>query len=218
MRSHLLCLRVYCAVFSILVLSVSVSVADEQAEAEYRKVIEGRAAKIVETLGIEEHAQVAYVTQLIADQYANLRAIHDPRDAELDRLKADNSLDEAVKQLQREQIEQNAELQVFRLHRSFVSKLAAELPPEQVSQVKDGMTYGVLGHTLGGYKRLLPEMTDEQLKAIEAMLLEAREYAMDGGSSDEKHGWFRKYKGRINNYLSSQGYDIKAAEARLKKQ
>ena len=28
----------------------------------------------------------------------------------------------------------------------------------------------------------------------------------------EKHGWFGKYKGRINNYLSKAGYDMKKAE------
>jgi hypothetical protein len=32
---------------------------------------------------------------------------------------------------------------------------------------------------------------------------------MDAGSSDEKHKWFGKYKGRINNYLSAAGYDMK---------
>ncbi|MNR53744.1 hypothetical protein D3C85_1738080 [compost metagenome] len=31
---------------------------------------------------------------------------------------------------------------------------------------------------------------------------------MDGGSSKEKHAWFGKYKGRINNYLSKEGYDL----------
>ena len=45
-----------------------------------------------------------------------------------------------------------------------------------------------------------------------ANLLEAREYAMDAGSSEEKHGWFGKFKGRINNYLSKAGYDLRAAE------
>jgi hypothetical protein len=40
-------------------------------------------------------------------------------------------------------------------------------------------------------------------------LKEARELAMDGESSDKKHAIFGKYKGRINNYLSAQGYDMK---------
>ncbi len=35
-----------------------------------------------------------------------------------------------------------------------------------------------------------------------SLLWEAREHAIDGGSSEEKHAWFGKYKGRIiNNYL-----------------
>jgi hypothetical protein len=38
---------------------------------------------------------------------------------------------------------------------------------------------------------------------------------MDGGSSEEKHALFGKYKGRINNYLSAQGFDLKAAENEL---
>jgi hypothetical protein len=31
---------------------------------------------------------------------------------------------------------------------------------------------------------------------------------MDAGSSDEKHSVFGKYKGRINNYLSANGYNL----------
>jgi hypothetical protein len=31
---------------------------------------------------------------------------------------------------------------------------------------------------------------------------------MDAESSEKKHWWFGKYKGRINNYLSAQGYDL----------
>jgi hypothetical protein len=48
-----------------------------------------------------------------------------------------------------------------------------------------------------------------------ANLLEAREHAMDGGSSEEKHAIFGKYKGRINNYLSKQSFDLKTAEKEL---
>jgi hypothetical protein len=40
-------------------------------------------------------------------------------------------------------------------------------------------------------------------------LVEARELAMDEGSSEKKHAVFGKYKGRINNYLSAEGYDMK---------
>ena len=74
------------------------------------------------------------------------------------------------------------------------------------------MTYGVVPITFDGYQQMLPELTDEQRHEIHAQLLEAREYAMDAGSSDAKHAVFGKYKGRINNYLSRAGIDLKQAE------
>jgi len=49
----------------------------------------------------------------------------------------------------------------------------------------------------------------EQKDKMYAWLVEARELAMDEGSSDAKHAVFGKYKGRINNYLSAAGYDMK---------
>ena len=59
---------------------------------------------------------------------------------------------------------------------------------------------------------MIPKLTEEEKEQIMIWLVEAREYAIDGGSSKEKHGWFKKYKGRINNYLSARGYDLKKEE------
>ncbi len=56
---------------------------------------------------------------------------------------------------------------------------------------------------------MLPNLTEKQKARIMTWLVEAREHAMNGGTSEEKHAWFGKYKGRINNYLSSEGYDLK---------
>jgi len=40
---------------------------------------------------------------------------------------------------------------------------------------------------------------------------------MDAGSSEKKHQWFGKYKGRINNYLAAAGINMKQAEQDWKK-
>jgi hypothetical protein len=56
---------------------------------------------------------------------------------------------------------------------------------------------------------MLPRLTQEQKDKMYAWLVEARELAMDEGSSDAKHAVFGKYKGRINNYLSAAGFDMK---------
>ncbi len=38
---------------------------------------------------------------------------------------------------------------------------------------------------------------------------------MDGGSANEKSAIFKKYKGKINNYLDKQGYNVKQAQKDL---
>ena len=63
--------------------------------------------------------------------------------------------------------------------------------------------------SLRNLEDMLPNLTPEQKTKIYEWLKEARELAMDEGSSNKKHAMFGKYKGRINNYLSAQGYDMK---------
>ena len=43
------------------------------------------------------------------------------------------------------------------------------------------------------------------------MLLAGREEALVAGDANEKHEKFRLAKGKIANYLSAQGYDMKKA-------
>ena len=71
------------------------------------------------------------------------------------------------------------------------------------------MTYRVFPITYAAYLDMLPNLTTEQKDKIYSWLKEARELAMDAGSSDRKHAVFGKYKGKINNYLSAAGYDMK---------
>jgi Spy/CpxP family protein refolding chaperone len=71
----------------------------------------------------------------------------------------------------------------------------------------------VLNVTYTAYQDMLLNLTEEQKKQILAWLTEAREKAMDAESADKKHAVFGKYKGRINNYLSAAGIDMKKEEA-----
>jgi hypothetical protein len=71
--------------------------------------------------------------------------------------------------------------------------------------------------TWNTYLKMFPDLTDEQKTQIRAWLVEARELAMDQGTANEKHAVFGKYKGRVNNYLSKAGYDLKKAEQNLRK-
>jgi F0F1-type ATP synthase assembly protein I len=160
---------------------------------EYWEVVMERGGRIVDGLDLEDAAKAARVQRIIAAFYADLSRIQDNADAS----------DPAV------------QMKIEKVRRAFIGQLSAELTPAQVVGVKDGLTYGVVAITLAGYRKMLPEMTPEESRQLEAWLVEAREYAMVAGSSHEKHGWFGKYKGKITNYLSQRGYDLKKAEQRL---
>lgn len=176
------------------------------AEAAYRRTITERAEKIVAPLSLADTAQEARVRDLVAQQYLKLRDIHDARDAQLKALPA------SAAAAARQAVTDATHARLYALHAAYLAGLSVELTPGQIEQVKDGMTYGVLPLTYRVYQEMLPDLTAEQKRQILAWLTEAREFAMDAGSSHEKHGWFGKYKGRINNYLAKAGIDMKQAE------
>ena len=177
-------------------------------EAAYTKTITTRAEKIVATLQFTDAAKNARLVKIIADQYRNLNNIHTSRDEQVKAIKASGD-EKAVREEKIKSAENDAAEKLGKLHDAYLSQLSAELTPAQVDQVKDGMTYGVVNLTYNGYLDMLPQLTNDQKQQIKAWLTEAREHAMDAESAEKKHWWFGKYKGRINNYLSTAGYDLK---------
>jgi hypothetical protein len=182
------------------------------ADAAYTRTINERAQKIVNTLQLSDEAKALRVRSIIAGQYRNLNDIYIQRDAQVSTVKSHtNNSGEASAKAKLDAIEQETKIKLNKLHDSYLKHLSAELNNKQVEQVKDGMTYGVVQITYKGYQDMIPTLTEEQKKQILLWLVEARELAMDAESSDKKHAWFGKYKGRINNYLSAAGYDLKKA-------
>ena len=181
-----------------------------ESKTEYREIALKRAEKIVAGLSITDSVKFKRVTNVVAGQYEFLNNIQSQRDAQKKVIK-EKVLDNTVAEQQIKLIDKETTSRVDSLHPLYLNRLKQELTAEQIEKVKDGMTYGVLPITYKGYQAMLPTLTTEQKATILAMLTEAREKAMDAGSSDEKHKWFGKYKGRINNYLAAQGYDLKKA-------
>lgn len=194
----------------ILLLSIAsrAQTGDEQKLADYKKAIHERASKIVTTLGITDPNKQEQVTQLLSEQYFSLNDIHEQAKADINSIKAKGlSKEETDAEIKaREEKKSTALLQ---RHDVFLTQLKKQLNDEQVDKVKDGMTYRVFPITWEAYQDMLPNLTTEQKNQIYAWLKEAREKAMDEGSSEKKHAVFGKYKGKINNYLSAAGYDMK---------
>lgn len=179
-----------------------------QKEAEYKKTITARSAKIINTLGLTDSAVYARALDLLANQYIDLNKVHDESAASIKALKAESASNgPAIAKL-----EEQREARLFKLHQRFIVALQKNLTPAQIEKIKDGVTYGVLPVTYTAYQDMIPTLTTAQKEQIYQWLVEAREKAMDQGSSEEKHKVFGKYKGRINNYLSEQGYDLKKEE------
>ena len=216
-------LATYAVMLIVTATSLDTSLAEatntvNDAEAAYTQEINRRAEKIVATLDINDSAKRARVQAIIAKQYRDLREIHDVRDAKIKSAKArSSSTNKADAEVAIESAKDAADTGLKQLHSEYLSRLAGELSPEQVDAVKDGMTYGVLPLTYDVYLKMYPDLTDAQKQKIREWLVEARELAMDAGSSQEKHAVFGKYKGKINNYLSAAGYDAKTAERNLRK-
>lgn len=181
----------------------------ETKEAAYTRTITERAAKIVAKLDGLKAKDSVQVRDLIAEQYRQLNDIHEARKTRLAALKAQPPTDATKAEAAKVETETTAALD--KLHPQYLKKLSRRLTPAQINQVKDGMTYGVLPLTMHAYDDMLPNLTAAQKTQMLAWLTEAREHAMDAGTSEQKHAWFGKYKGKINNYLSAAGIDMNQA-------
>lgn len=180
-------------------------------EAAYTKAITERADKIVQKLDVKKEKKALKVRDLIASQYRNLNDIHEQKKNSILALKGNTSLSKEQLTAEIQKVEQKTDADQNTLHEKYLKSLSKELSDTQVEAVKDGMTYNVLPNTYRAYQEMLPDLTKDQKKQILDYLTEAREHAMDAESSEKKHAWFGKYKGKINNYLSAQGVDMKKA-------
>ena len=191
-------------VAAFVTLSVN---AQQYLDPEYIKVTEERASKIVDELKLADAEKAQKVTGIIAKQYQNLSKIHDEKDAKIEAIKTSDETKEK-QNAKIDKVKTKADKLIAKLHKSYIKQLSENLTSENIDAVKDGMTYGVVPKTFFAFKDMIPSLTEAQKKYIYDNLVEAREHAMDAGTSKDKHAWFGKYKGRINNYLSAQGYDL----------
>lgn len=180
----------YAALVSLFTLTISaqtVALKTEGQDPKYVETIKGRAQKIVDGLQLTDAQKAENVRNIIANRYFLLNDIHSKYD-------------------KTQQDARDAEL--YKHHFELASTLALYLTDEQIDAVKDGMTYGRLKRDYKAMLEMIPTLTEQEKAQVLIYLKEAREYAMDGGDSKQKHWWFDKYRGRTNNWLSARGYNL----------
>ncbi|MBQ1978455.1 MAG: DUF3826 domain-containing protein [Alistipes sp.] len=200
--------------FSLLLIvacmtASAVELKSEGRDPGYVESIVKRSEKIVDKLDLKDEVAKKEVLHIIANRYFELNDIYEARNKRKEEFKA-MQLPEEYKQLANDFVRYECDSKLYRSHFAFPATLSIYLTPEQVTAVMDGMTYGVVKVTYDSHLDMIPTLTDEEKAQIEAWLIEAREFAVDAESSNKKHEAFGKYKGRINNYLSKRGYDLKA--------
>lgn len=205
--------------FFILIFS-SVIICAQDNDPEYTKVLTQRSEKIVNVLNLTDKSVYKKVVDVVVNQYKNVGRINDH--AEDAKKQTKQIKDKTEKELKLTAIENERNADLYNQYCIFIGSLSPYLDEKQITAVKDGLTYGVVKVTYDSYLDMIPTLKDFEKQQIYAWLVEAREHAVCASSSKDKHGWFGKYKGRINNYLSKQGYDVqeerKNWEERLKAQ
>jgi hypothetical protein len=178
-----------------------------------KKTIEKHTKPILDALNLTDAAQEARVREIVGAQIKSLDDWHAQNDAQI------KSLWNEFSQARSKQNETNADLALGKIdavyatlkpqHEKFESDLAAVLTPGQVEAVKDALTIDKVKITFNAYGEIFHGLTDEQKAFILKNLKAAREEAIDAGPMTEKSNFFKKYKIKIEAYLTAQGYDVK---------
>ncbi len=161
---------------------------------QYVKTIIARSQKATDELGITWTPLGRNVLNIICNRYFTLNDIYAERDT--------------LKKTDKKLAELQCDSKLYRSHYAFLADLSMYLKPQDIDKVKDVMTFHVVKVTYEAQCDMIPTLKEKEKQQIMAWLIEARELAIDAESSKKKHEVFGKYKGRINNYLSRQGYDL----------
>ena len=174
---------------------------------KYVETIVARSQKIVDKLKLKDHTVARNVLNIVSNRYFELNDIFSKRDTSINRIKRSALKGEARNNAQNA-AQNEKEAALYRSHFAFPANLSLYLSDSQIEAIKDGITFGVVKVTFDATLEMIPTLKTEEKTQILAWLKEGREFALDAETSNKKHEAFGKYKGRINNYLSKQGYDL----------
>ena len=192
----------------VLITSVkAVELDSKNRDPKYVETIVGRSQKIVDKLNLKDKTVARNVLNIVSNRYFELNDIFSKRDTTVNRIKRSALKGEAKNSAQKA-AQNEKEAALYRSHFAFPANLSLYLNEAQVEAVKDGITFGVVKVTYDATLEMIPTLKEEEKTQILAWLKEGREFALDAETSNKKHEAFGKYKGRINNYLSKQGYDL----------
>jgi Spy/CpxP family protein refolding chaperone len=205
-------------VFASSLISISAqqkeSAAPPLTAAERERHTEEKHAKpILDALALKDADKETKLRPMLAEHFKALNEWHEQNDAKIKALwtefdkarsaKSDAGADAALEKIDGAYASFKPE------HEKFDGELGTILTPEQIETVKDAMTINKVKITFNAYGEIFPGITDEHNAFILKNLKAAREEAIDAGSMPEKSAFFKKYKIKIEAYLTAHGFDVK---------
>jgi len=175
--------------------------------------------RVLKALNISDKAKKESVRNLLVRQYQQIQKTVAERDSKMkDAVQsASNKVDGEKKAAE---IWADYQILLSKRRDTFTNALSTHLSADQVELVQNTMTDDRLHKEFTLFQALLPNMTEPQKKQVYNYLLEARSNAMNVLSEEDRLKWFDKFRGRANNYLAKQGYNLRKAtedlEARQK--
>jgi hypothetical protein len=160
----------------------------------YDQTLEKRADEVLNDLALKDTSKAERVKTSVIDYYKFLRAWHDQHDAKMQELEKNAKANASKIDDERKDLSAG--------HKAFVADLASILTPAQVEAVKDRLCYKRPSIMYEGFTQQNPWLSAEQKADIKKICDDARDTAMDGGSSKEKHRIMDKYKGWLTNYIA----------------
>lgn len=175
--------------------------------------LEKRAKPVLADLKLADASKESAVHAILLSHFAAMKEWHDTNDARIQALWGDFNKARSAQDQTRADAVMGRMDDVYRSfkpqHEAFLKNLGAHLAPEQIEQVKDTLTVNKVKITHNAYNEIFHGLNAEQNAFILKNLKAAREEAIDAGSMPEKSAFFKKYKIKIEAYLTTQGYDVK---------
>ncbi len=178
-----------------------------------QRTLEKHIRPVMAALNLNDAGKVAKVREILAAQFKALNAWHAQNDTQI------KALWKQFNQARARLEETNADTALAEIdgvyasfkpqHEKVFSELSSGLTPQQVETVKDALTINKVKITFNAYGQIFHGLTDEQKAFILKNLKAAREEAIDAKAMTEKSAFFKKYKIKIEAYLTAQGYNVK---------
>lgn len=203
------------SLFILFLFSVTISAADiklntRNLPADAVSEAKQRATKVLAKLSLTNDSIRENIQIVVTNRYLELREIHHRYEERNKVIEAtDLSKEKKAEELERSYYQYNSDL--YRSRFGYIAWLSFYLNDEQVETVKDAMTYNLFHVRYNDFLDLLPNLTKAEKNRVYNWLIEAREFSMDFETPRKMRQMFTKYRGRINNYLASRGYDLRKA-------